>query len=226
MGDITLSFFWGNLHFCHLLFIILWKRVCVQGVCACARQSLIYGRVTLTSDIFRLRTLRVCVLKAEFLQHLLDGPWFMALWGWPASETSHTVLQACKASPLHLTQTCFGMRNAHFDLIRISIWDSLSSHWYMPSVNQSIFVNVYSFHQTIVCNSHLPKHNALGKHRKSLRTTATQAMDCSRCCRLVDVTGASRHRLLKNCFFPPDHQASQPAAPIWLIILIILNVHL
>jgi len=61
-------------------------------------------------------------------------------------------------------------------------------------------------------------HGALGKHRKSLRTIATQAMDCSYCCHLVDVTGASRHGL------PDYHQASQSATPISLMVLI-TNVH-
>jgi len=55
-------------------------------------------------------------------------------------------------------------------------------------------------------------------------------MDCSRCYRLVDVTGASRHRLpdSKTVFPPPGHQASatqQPATPISLTILITLHVH-
>jgi len=59
------------------------------------------------------------------------------------------------------------------------------------------------------------------------QSIARVAMDCSRCCCLVDVTGASRHGLQDSkTIFSPDNQASQPAKPISLIILISLNAHL
>lgn len=61
-------------------------------------------RVTLTSDVSWLRTLRVFVLKAEFLHHLLEGPW---------SEPSHMVLQVYKAILLRWSQACFRIQDAH-----------------------------------------------------------------------------------------------------------------
>ena len=58
---------------------------------------------SLTSDTSWLRTLRERVLKAEFLQCLLDS----RVVG-PGSEPSHMIFHFVKAIFLHLTQACFG----------------------------------------------------------------------------------------------------------------------
>ena len=66
--------------------------------------------------------------------------------------------------------------------------DSGAHHW-LPS--------------PLLCKSST-SHDALGDYRESQRTTATQALNCCHCCRLVDVTEASRYRLLdsQTFFFP------------------------
>ena len=66
-------------------------------------------------------------------------------------------------------------------------------------------------------------HNALGKQggekKQPQKTRATQAMDCSCCCRLEGVIGSLGAQSTKQ-LFPTGHQASQPASFISAITLI------